>query len=107
VIFLSICFAFLFRSYSDLTPPETEVTNTESKDSMGQVITPTPTYLPHDEERNRIRAIKELQKKAISSQSYCFSPMKRCAVLECCEKVELIIGRGYFQNPAISKGQRE
>lgn len=50
-----------------------------------------------DEERNRIRAIKDLQKKAISSQAYCFSPLKKCATVECCEKMELVLGRNYFQ----------
>ena len=57
----------------------------------------TGTTSQQEEERNRVRAIKELQKKAISSQAYCFSPLKKCATVECCEKIELVLGRNYFQ----------
>jgi hypothetical protein len=67
---------------------------------------PTATT-PQDEERNRIRAIKDLQKKAMSSQAYCFSPLKKCATVECCEKMEHILGRNYFKTMTKTPQQDE
>lgn len=83
----------------DLRAPDPELTPTDLDNSSLQITSPVASPAPQDEERNRIKAIKELQKKAVSSQAYGFSPMKRSAVLECCEKIEMIIGRGYFQLP--------
>lgn len=59
-------------------------------------ISDSPVISFQNEERNRLQALKELQKKVISSQAYCFSPLKKCATLDCCEKLEKIVGNGYF-----------
>jgi hypothetical protein len=79
-----------------LNPSEEPINPPQRPPASPQPLLPTPPT-PQDEERNRLRAIKDLQKKAISSQAYCFSPLKKCATVECCEKMEHILGRNYFE----------